>query len=58
MTPMTKPAQTSQPDARAEANIRELHRDFERAVRIPAELVIEESETASHGKHAWAEARA
>ena len=46
------------PDARASANIRELQRDFERAAKIPGKLVIEESETASHAKHAWVEARA
>ncbi|MDZ4289714.1 MAG: carboxypeptidase M32, partial [Prosthecobacter sp.] len=54
---LEKAATGKAPDARAAANIHELQRDFERAERIPGKLVIEESETASHGKHAWAEAR-
>lgn len=46
-----------QPDPRIAANVREFRRDFDRAARIPGELVVEESEVCSHAKAAWAEAR-
>jgi len=44
-------------DARLTANLRELRRRFERATKLPVELVSRASETASLAKHAWAEAR-
>lgn len=47
----------SAPGATAAANLRQMKRDFDRAERIPGKLVIEESETASHAKHAWVQAR-
>lgn len=42
---------------KAIANLRELRRDYDRAVKLPQKLVIEESEICAHGKAAWAEAR-
>lgn len=44
-------------DAKVAANIQVMRHDFDRAERIPGKLVIEESEAASHAKHAWVEAR-
>lgn len=43
--------------AKVQANLRELRRDYDRAVKLPQKLVIEESEICAHGKAAWAEAR-
>jgi carboxypeptidase Taq len=40
------------------ANVRGLRRDIDRATKLPAKLVQEESETATHAKAAWVEARA
>lgn len=44
-------------DEYAAANLRVMRHDYDRALRIPGKLVVEESEIAAHGKHAWAEAR-
>lgn len=44
-------------DARHTANLRELRRRFDRATRLPVELVARASETTSLAKHAWASAR-
>ena len=44
-------------NAKAAANLKELRRDYDRAVKLPQKLVIEESEICAHGKAAWAEAR-
>ncbi len=38
-------------------NLREMRREFERATRLPVELVARASEASSLAKHAWAEAR-
>lgn len=42
----------------AAACIRELRRDYDRATRLPADLVAEIAETASLAQHAWKDARA
>jgi carboxypeptidase Taq len=39
------------------ANLRELRREFDRAHKLPVELVARESTTTSLAKHAWADAR-
>jgi len=39
------------------ANLRELRREYDRATRLPVELVARQSTTTSLAKHAWAEAR-
>jgi len=39
------------------ANLRELRRRFDRATKLPTELVARASPTASLAKHAWAQAR-
>ncbi len=44
-------------DAKLAANLRELRREFDRATKLPVELVARESEATSLGMHAWAEAR-
>jgi carboxypeptidase Taq len=44
-------------DPKAAANVKVMAHDFTRAAKIPGKLVIEESEAASHAKHAWVEAR-
>lgn len=38
-------------------NLREMRRQFDRATKLPVELVARESEATSLGKHAWAAAR-
>ena len=38
-------------------NLREMRRQFDRATKLPVELVARESEATSHAKHAWAAAR-
>ena len=48
---------TADPESPVAVNIRELKRDHERAVRLPASLVEEEATLASEGQHTWAEAR-
>jgi carboxypeptidase Taq len=44
-------------DPKLRANLRELRREFERATRLPVELVARESTVSSLAKHAWADAR-
>lgn len=44
-------------DAITAANVRELRRQFDRATKLPVELVARESSATSLGMHAWAEAR-
>lgn len=39
------------------ANLQEMRRQFDRATKLPVELVARESEATSLGKHAWAAAR-
>ena len=39
------------------ANLRELRREFDRATKLPVELVARESTATSLAKHAWADAR-
>ncbi len=47
-----------QEDALAHANIREARRDYDRAVKLPSELIVQMAETNSMGMEAWKEARA
>lgn len=54
---LDKAQSARQRDAKAAANLKVMAHDFHRAAKIPGKLVIEESETASHAKHAWVEAR-
>ena len=44
-------------DPKLTANLRELRREFERATKLPVELVARESIASSLAKHAWAKAR-
>ncbi|MFZ9941501.1 MAG: carboxypeptidase M32 [Luteolibacter sp.] len=44
-------------DAKLTANLREMRRHFERATKLPTDLVAHESSVSSLAKHAWAEAR-
>ncbi len=44
-------------DSRLSANLRELRREFDRATRLPVELVARDSLASSLAKHAWAAAR-
>jgi carboxypeptidase Taq len=44
-------------DPKRSGNLRQLRREFERATRLPVELVARASEASSLAKHAWAEAR-
>lgn len=44
-------------DSIVTANLRELRRQFNRATKLPVELVARESAASSLAKHAWAEAR-
>ena len=46
------------PDADDVRLVRELRRDFEKAVRVPTSLAAELSRAAAHGQAAWQEARA
>ncbi len=39
------------------ANVREIRRDFDRAVKLPERLVSELAEVSSKGQHEWAQAR-
>jgi len=50
-------AMTMDDDPKASANLRELRRRFDRAKRLPVELVARASEATSLAKHAWADAR-
>jgi carboxypeptidase Taq len=44
-------------DPKLTANLRELRRRFDRATKLPVELVARESTATSLAKHAWADAR-
>jgi len=44
-------------DALATANLREIRRDYDRATRLPPDLVRETAETSSRAMHVWREAR-
>jgi len=44
-------------DPKLTANLRELRREFDRATKLPVELVARDSSASSLAKHAWAEAR-
>ena len=46
------------PRSEAAVNVRETRREYDRAVRLPPELVAELAETTSLAQHTWAEARA
>lgn len=52
-------AESSDPenDKKHRANLRELRRQFERATKLPVELVARHSAASSLAKHAWADAR-
>lgn len=50
-------AKASDADAVTAANLRELRRQFDRATKLPVELVAQESAATSLGMHAWADAR-
>ncbi|MEM1165890.1 MAG: carboxypeptidase M32 [Planctomycetota bacterium] len=45
-------------DAESSANIREVRRDYDRAVKLPVDLVEQIAESSSLGMNAWREARA
>jgi carboxypeptidase Taq len=45
-------------DAETTANLREIRRDYERAVRLPESLVCEMAQTSSRAMEAWKDARA
>lgn len=45
------------PLSAAAVNVREWRRDYDRATKLPAELVVELSQTTSRAKAEWAEAR-
>lgn len=47
----------SDPLSVAAVNVREIRRVFDRRTKLPTALVEEEATLASHGQHAWAEAR-
>jgi carboxypeptidase Taq len=53
----TAEAADSGDDPKRSANLRELRREFDRATKLPVELVARESTVASLAKHAWADAR-
>jgi carboxypeptidase Taq len=44
-------------DSKLTANLRELRREFDRATKLPVELVARDSMASSLAKHAWADAR-
>lgn len=46
-----------EPNAPERVNLREIRRDYERAVKLPASLVEELAEVSSKAQHEWAEAR-
>ena len=50
-------ATNSGDDPKLSANLRELRREFDRATKLPVELIARESTTTSLAKHAWADAR-
>ncbi|MBX3355083.1 MAG: carboxypeptidase M32 [Phycisphaeraceae bacterium] len=45
------------PLSRERVNLREIRRDYERSVKLPADLVEELAEVSSKAQHEWAEAR-
>jgi carboxypeptidase Taq len=53
----TAEAANSGDDPKLSANLRELRREFDRATKLPVELVARESTLTSLAKHAWADAR-
>jgi carboxypeptidase Taq len=53
----TAEAADSGKDAKLTANLRELRREFDRATKLPVELVARESTATSLAKHAWSDAR-
>lgn len=58
MQKLLEKALESKPRApKQKANLQVMYEDFVKAAKIPGKLVIEESETASHAKHAWIHAR-
>jgi len=50
-------ALTSDPLSPEAVNIREIRRVYDRATKLPAELIEEEARISSIGQHTWAEAR-
>ncbi len=48
---------TRDADSPAAANVREIRRDYDRATKLPADLVEEMARTASIAQHEWAKAR-
>jgi carboxypeptidase Taq len=48
---------TADPTCPTAVNLREIRHQYDRATRLPEELVIEFSQTTSRAKHYWAEAR-
>jgi len=50
-------AVTGDPLSVAAVNVRELRESYDKATKLPEELVVELSETTSKAKHVWAEAR-
>jgi carboxypeptidase Taq len=44
-------------DARVAANLREIRRNYDKAVKIPTSLVRQLAETTTHAQHAWKDAR-
>lgn len=51
------PDLTADPHSDAAANLREIRRDYDRATKLPGELVSEMASTRSRAQHEWAEAR-
>ncbi|MHC4731911.1 MAG: carboxypeptidase M32 [Planctomycetota bacterium] len=51
-------ADGADPDAPVAANVREARRDFDRATRVPVELVEERARTFTLAREAWVDARA
>jgi len=51
-------AEGADPDAPVAANLREARRDYDRATRIPAELIEERARTFTLAREAWVDARA
>lgn len=51
------PELTADPYSDAAANLREIRRTYDRATKLPSELVSEMAETRSVAKHEWAAAR-
>ncbi|MEX2381891.1 MAG: carboxypeptidase M32 [Opitutales bacterium] len=49
---------TADPTEPAAVNLREIRHNYDRAVTLPASLVMEEATLASNAQHAWTEARA